>query len=126
MDNLKGKKTVIVGASTNPARYAHAAAKLLTEYGHEIVPIGIKPGELFGKTILDIRQKPEVSGVHTVTVYINPQHQAAWQDYILGLKPKRIIFNPGAENPAFEAKAEAIGTEVVEGCTRVMLRTGQF
>ena len=120
------KKTVIIGATTNPARYAHLAAEMLTEHGHEIVPVGIRHGEVVGKPILDIRQKPGISGVDTVTLYIGPHRQPEWVDYILSLKPKRIIFNPGTENHGFERRAEASGIEIVEGCTLVMLSTGQF
>ena len=120
------KKTVIIGATTNPARYAHLAAEMLTEHGHEIVPVGIRHGEVFGKPILDIRQKPLIKEVNTVTLYIGPHRQPEWVDYILSLKPKRIIFNPGTENPEFEKKATTSGIETVEGCTLVMLSTGQF
>ena len=120
------KKTVIIGATTNPARYAHLAAERLAEHGHEIVPVGIRYGEVFGRPILDIRQRPVIREVNTVTLYIGPQHQPEWVDYILSLKPKRIIFNPGTENPEFERKARTSGIEVVEGCTLVMLSTGQF
>ena len=120
------KKTVIIGATTNPARYAHLAAEMLTEHGHEIVPVGIRHGEVFGKPILDIRQKPVIKEVNTVTLYIGPHRQPEWVDYILSLKPKRIIFNPGTENPEFEKKAKTSGIEIVEGCTLVMLSTGQF
>ncbi len=120
------KKTVIIGATPNPARYAYLAGEMLTSHGHEIVPVGIRSGELFGKSILNIFQKPEVKDVDTVTLYIGPKRQPEWYDYILSLKPKRIIFNPGTENPEFETKAEESGAEVVEGCTLVMLSTGQF
>lgn len=120
------KKTVIIGATTNPARYAFLAAKMLTSYNHEIVPVGIKEGAVEGKEILDIFQKPSVPGVDTVTLYIGPQRQPEYYDYILGLKPKRIIFNPGTENTEFERMAEAKGIETVEGCTLVMLRSGQY
>ncbi len=120
------KKTVIIGATTNPSRYAYLAAEMLTSYHHEIVPIGIRGGELFGKTILNIHHKPEVNDVDTVTLYIGPKRQPEWYDYILSLKPKRIIFNPGTENPEFESKVEESGAESVTGCTLVMLRTGQY
>lgn len=120
------KKTVIIGATTNPSRYAWLAARMLTEYQHEIVPVGIKEGEVFGQEILDIFEKPAVDNVDTVTLYIGPQKQPAYYDYILGMKPKRIIFNPGTENDEFIKKAEEQGIEAVEGCTLVMLRSGQF
>ena len=120
------KKTMIIGASTNPSRYAYLAAEMLTSYGHEIVPVGIHSGEVFGKSILNIYQKPRVTEVDTVTLYIGSRHQPEWYDYILSLKPKRIIFNPGTENPEFESKAKKAGTEAIDGCTLVMLRTGQY
>ena len=120
------KRTVIVGATTNRARYAYLAAEMLTEFKHEIVPIGIKTGEVFGKQILNIHEKPLVSDVDTITLYIGPQHQPEWYDYLIGVKPKRIIFNPGTENEVFERVAEEKGIEAVEACTLVMLRTGQY
>ena len=123
---MENKKTVVVGATTNTSRYAWLAAQMLTEYGHEIVPVGIKKGEVFGKSILDINNKPHISDVDTVTLYIGPQHQPEWYDYLLGLKPRRIIFNPGTENEEFEKLAEENGVEVLEACTLVMLRSRQF
>jgi len=120
------KKTVIIGASTNPNRYSYEAAGLLKRYGHEFVPIGIKKGEVFGKEILDIRTTPSISQVDTVTLYIRPELQTEWEDYILSLHPKRIIFNPGAENPQFGKRLNTLGVEPIEACTLVMLRTNQF
>jgi uncharacterized protein len=120
------KKTVIIGATTNPGRYAYLAARMLKEYNHEIVPIGIKQGSLFGAQILDIYQRPEVKDVHTVTLYIGPQRQPEHIDYILSLKPKRIIFNPGTENDDFMKRAEKEGVEAMEACTLVLLRSLQY
>lgn len=120
------KKTVIIGATTNPGRYAYLAARMLTEYDHEIVPVGIKDGAVFGKDILDIYTRPEIEDVDTVTLYIGPQRQPEHIDYILGLKPKRIIFNPGTENDEFIRRAEKDGIEALEACTLVMLRSRQF
>lgn len=123
---MSSKKTVIIGASTNPSRYAYMAAGLLTTYGHEIVPIGIRKGVVFGKELLDIRQQPGIADVDTVTLYIGPQHQPEWYKYILSLQPKRIIFNPGTENSGFETLLTKNGIECVYGCTLVMLHTGQY
>jgi predicted CoA-binding protein len=99
---------------------------MLTEYNHEIVPVGIKDGAVFGKEILDIFQKPAIKDVHTVTLYIGPQRQPEHYDYILSLKPKRIIFNPGTENTEFIERAEKQGVEALEACTLVMLRSRQY
>lgn len=121
-----GKKTVIVGATTNPERYAYLAAHRLTEHGHPIVPLGIKQGEVAGHQILDLRKKPRIEGVDTITLYIGPRHQAEWMDYLISLKPRRIIFNPGTENEVFEKKAREAGIKTEEACTLVLLSTGQF
>jgi uncharacterized protein len=120
------KNTLIVGATPNPSRYAYIAADMLTEYNYSIIPIGIKKGEIFGQPILNIREKPPLQQVDTITLYIGPRHQPEWYQYLLGLKPRRIIFNPGTENREFEKMAEAQGIDVVEGCTLVMLRSGQY
>ena len=120
------KKTVIIGATPNAERYSHLAAGMLSEYQHDIVPLGIKKGVIFGKEIQDIRSRPAIKDVDTVTLYIGPHHQPEWYDYILGLKPKRIIFNPGTENNEFENLAEDKGIEVEEACTMVLLRSNQY
>lgn len=120
------KKTVIVGATTDRSRYAYLAAQMLSQYRHEIVPIGIKKGELFGTEILNIFEKPVIRDVDTITMYIGPRRQPEWYEYLISLKPKRIIFNPGTENDVLENMAEKKGIEVIEGCTLVMLRTNQY
>jgi predicted CoA-binding protein len=120
------KRTVIIGATPNPARYAYLAAETLLEYQQEFVPVGIKRGSVFGKEILDLRSHPEIDHVDTITLYVNPQHQEEWYDYIFKLKPRRVIFNPGAENPELEKLLEDNGIQALEACTLVLLRTGQF
>ncbi|UII24872.1 CoA-binding protein [Fulvivirga maritima] len=120
------KKTAIIGATTNTSRYAYAAAERLTSHGHEIVPIGIKKGAVLGEEILNLREKPEVEGVDTVTMYIGPQNQPEWYDYILSLSPKRIIFNPGTENLEFEKLAHEKGVQTERACTLVMLSVGNY
>ncbi|MBX2963343.1 MAG: CoA-binding protein [Cyclobacteriaceae bacterium] len=119
-------KTVIVGATPNETRYAYIAADMLTEYGHEIVPIGIKKGEVFGKEILNIRAQPIIENTDTITLYIGSQHQAEYYQYLMGLKPRRVIFNPGTENPEFEKLLRTNNIEPIEACTLVLLRTGQY
>lgn len=114
-----GKKTVIIGATPDPTRFAYRAARMLTEFGHEIVPVGIKKGEIFGKKILN--DQPYIDNVDTVTLYVGPQNQTNLLDYIIGLKPKRIIFNPGTENDELIALAASNNIEPILGCTLVML-----
>lgn len=123
---MSEKKTLIVGATANPSRYAYTAAGMFDERGLDFVPIGIKTGEIFGKQILDLRLKPALEDIDTITLYIGPDNQTEWIDYLLSLKPKRIIFNPGTENPEFYKRAKADGIKVLEACNLVMLSTGQF
>ena len=123
---LEVKKTVIVGATPNTTRYAYMAAERLTAHDHEIIPIGIKKGQVFGKEILPIREFPIIADVDTITMYVGPKHQGEYYEYLLGLNPKRIIFNPGTENQEFMDMAEERGVEVVPGCTLVMLRVGNY
>ena len=118
------KKTLILGASTNEERYAYKAAHKLSERKHEIIPVGIKRGEVAGKEI--VNNKEIFKDIDTITMYIGPKHQADWQDYILKTNPKRIVFNPGTENPELEAKAQARGIETIEACTLVMLTIGNY
>ena len=120
------KKTAIIGATTNPTRYAFIAAQMLVDHGHEIVPLGIKKGSVAGAEILDIRLLPTVDGIDTITMYLGPHNQPAWYDYLLGLKPNRIIFNPGTENYEFQKMATQSGIETEEACTLVLLRVGAF
>lgn len=120
------KRTLVVGASPNPSRYSYKAAHLLQEHGHPIIPLSIKRGEVANRKILDIREKPQIDHIHTITLYIGSRHQPNWINYLLSLKPKRIIFNPGTENPVFEGAARNQGIEVLEACTLVMLSLGQY
>lgn len=117
-------KTLILGASTNPERYAYKATWSLVKQGHEVVLLGIKVGEVAGIEILT--GKPSLANIDTVTVYVGAKNQVDWVDYILDLKPRRVIFNPGAENPEFAQILENKGIEVVEGCTLVMLSVGIY
>lgn len=118
------KKTVVLGASDNPSRYSYLAVEKLRRYGHPVVAIGKKEG-VVGDTKV-IREKPEEAGVDTVTLYLNPQNQQQYYDYILSLHPKRIIFNPGTENGELYDLASRNGIQPVEACTLVLLGTGQY
>ena len=117
-------KTLIIGASTNPGRYAYKAANSLLNHGHEIELVGQKEGEIKGKNIHT--DYPDFEGIDTVTMYVGVKNQPSLYDYILRQNPRRIIFNPGAENAEFEEMAEAKGIETEEACTLVLLATGQF
>lgn len=123
---MPNKKTVIVGATPNPSRYAYIAAHMLSEYNHPIVPLSIKRGSVAGVDLLDLRQKPPLEDIDTVTLYLGAQHQPEWYEYLLSLQPNRFIFNPGTENPEFYKLIEEQNMEVIEGCTLVMLRSGTY
>lgn len=120
----ENKKTLVLGASTNPDRYSNIAIHRLLLHGHDVIPLGIKRGEVAGIKI--VKEKIVFENVDTVTLYLNPQRQKEYYDYILSLKPKRIIFNPGAENEELESLAKANGIEANEACTLVLLSTGQY
>jgi len=119
-----GNKTLVLGASENPSRYSFLAANRLLQHGHSILLIGARPGQVLGQPILT--NHPALEGIHTVTLYLNPHHQAEYEDYIVGLKPARVIFNPGTEHPDFMDRLEAEGVEVLEACTLVMLGSGLY
>ncbi|MFC4872432.1 CoA-binding protein [Negadavirga shengliensis] len=123
---MNERKTVIIGASPNPSRYAYVAAQMLKEKSVPFVPVGIKRGEVGGETIQDLRLKPAIEDVHTVTLYLAPKNQKEWQEYILSLRPRRIIFNPGTENPELMESARAHNIDVVPACSLVMLSSGQY
>ncbi|MCF8447521.1 MAG: CoA-binding protein, partial [Bacteroidia bacterium] len=102
----------------------YKASVMLAEYHHEVYPFGLKAGSIQGKSIETIW--PEGETFDTVTLYVGPQNQDTYIPKILALKPKRVVFNPGTENPDFEQKLEEAGIEALEACTLVMLRTGQY
>lgn len=118
------KKTLVIGASDNPSRYSFLAINKLRQHQHEVVAIGKKKGTVAG---VDITTEMEpVDDIDTVTLYINPRLQPAYYNYILSLKPRRIIFNPGTENAELQELAVDNGIQPLEACTLVMLSTNQY
>lgn len=118
------KKTLVIGASSNPERYSYKAAEKLLSHGHEVELLGLRPDVIFGKTI-DTERKAYV-GLDTVTLYVGPKNQPSYYDYVISLNPKRVIFNPGTENPEFEDLLKRHGIGFEEACTLVLLGTGQY
>ncbi len=119
------KKVLIIGASENPERYSYIAAKMLTEYGHEITLLGLRKGKIDDHVIFS--STDEISGTFdVVTLYINKEIQKKYYNFILALHPKRVIFNPGTENPELENLLAQNNTEPLEACTLVMLRSNLF
>lgn len=117
-------KTVVLGASNNVERYAYKAVKMLLDHKHEVVPVSNKRDEVLGIAIKGIDTIEE--GVDTITMYVGPKNQEFYKDYILNTKPRRVIFNPGTENPEFEDLLESKGIIIDESCTLVLLSTGQY
>lgn len=118
------KRTIVIGASPNPERYAYKAVSRLHENGYEVIPFGIREGEIAGKQI--VTKPKQFKDIHTVTLYLGAKRQADYYDYILSLKPRRIVMNPGTENEELKTIAEEKGIEVVTNCTLVMLSLGIF
>jgi len=118
------KKTMVIGATTNSGRYAYFAINELLKNGHEVIPVGIKKGQVFGLDI--INELPEIKNLHTITLYVGPLNQKPYIDYILNLKPERIIFNPGTENDKLIKEALLRDIDVVLDCTLMMLSNGTY
>jgi predicted CoA-binding protein len=124
MESNAKNKTLIIGASTNPERYAYKAAEQLLAHKHDIYLLGNRPGELFGREIINSQQMyPDVD---TVTLYLSGKNQVSYYDYILSLQPRRVIFNPGTENPELQSMLQKASNDAQEACTLVLLATGQF
>lgn len=118
------KKTLVIGASIKPERYSNMAINRLVNHNHTVEAIGLKKGEVAGVEIST--EKEPFEGIHTVTLYLSPKRQVEYYDYIVSLNPKRVVFNPGTENPEFYGilRENNIGYE--EACTLVLLGTDQY
>ena len=117
-------KTVVIGASPNPIRYSNKAVKSLVENNVEVILIGNKKGQILNIKI--INNKPDLYNIHTVLLYLEPTRQKKYYDYILQLRPKRIIFNPGTYNPEFADLLKNDHIQVIHNCAINMLYYGQY
>ena len=121
----KGQRVVVVGASAKPERYSNRAVHLLIQHGHEVVPVNPAVSSIEGLPV--VSRIEDLSGhVDTLTLYVSEEKSSALEDAIIHLHPDRVIFNPGAENPALRATLEANGISTEEACTLVLLSTNQF
>lgn len=119
------EKVVILGASDNPDRFAHKAMVMLEQYGHETILVNPSLNKIEGHAVhADLDQVPRP--VDTLTMYVNPRISVNLKEKIIALKPKRVIFNPGTENPAIEFALKKTGIDTIHACTLVMLSTGQY
>ena len=118
------KNTLLIGASENPERYAYKAIQALVKHGHPVKALGLKEGSI-GFVKFDTKKLP-YQNIDTVTLYVGPKNQPEYYEYVEQLKPRRVLFNPGTENPEFEERLKKNGIEVEEACTLVLLATGQY
>jgi hypothetical protein len=118
------KTTLVLGASANPSRYSNLAINRLRSHQHPVVAIGKRNGTVADTPVETATR--DIQNLDTVTLYLNPGNQKQYYDYILKLRPKRIIFNPGTENDELAKMAKEKGIEPVEACTLVLLSTGQY
>jgi hypothetical protein len=118
------KKTLVLGASTNPDRVSYTAVHKLKNHGHEVVLVGQKKGEVAGEVIHN--DQPLFQDIDTLTLYVGPKNQPELYDYIMKIRPKRIVFNPGTENEELRVKAEKAGIETEYACTLVMLSLNNY
>ena len=121
---MKIENVAVLGASDNPERYSYKALKMLLENGHKVSLVSPRLKEVEGHIVFSSLK--ELSQIDTLTLYVNPSISTSLQEEILGLKPLRVIFNPGSENPLLMNELKAAGIETEEACTLVLLRTGQF
>lgn len=121
---MKNKKTLLLGATTKPDRYAFRAINMLTQKGHTVLAIGQNAGEVAGVKI-HTKAIP-VKNIDTVTLYLNPSRQRDYYNYIIEAQPKRVIFNPGTENPELYQLLELNDIKVEVACTLVLLATNQY
>ena len=119
-------KTMVLGASPKPSRYSHRVTLLLQAQGYQVIPVGVRPGIIGHQQIVDLKSKPLFPELHTITLYLSKNNQQFWYQYILDLKPQRVIFNPGSENPELSQLLYQARIEWEESCTLVMLSVGNY
>lgn len=113
-----------MGASTKPERYSNLAVRKLVENNIDTTAFGLGGGTVSGVQIKD--KFDDFQNIHTISLYLNPKNQKEYYQKILGMRPKRVIFNPGTENPEFQNLLSGAGIQVEEACTLVLLATGHY
>jgi len=118
------KKTLVIGASQKANRYSNYAIKRLLYFNHDVVAIGARKGTV-AKVNIETELLP-ILDVDTITIYLNSEKQKPFYDYIVSLNPKRVIFNPGTENPELYSILKENNIAFEESCTLVLLSTNQY
>jgi predicted CoA-binding protein len=118
------KSTLVIGASLKESRYSNMCVKTLVSGQFPVTAIGLREGTIDEIPVL--AGFPELDNIHTVSLYLGPDNQKTWYDYILKLNPERVVFNPGTENLEFQDILTEAGIEVIEGCTIVMVNSGTY
>jgi predicted CoA-binding protein len=123
---MKTKHTLVLGASENTERYSNKAIRSLRTHGHPVTAVGIKPGKVDDVPLITEKELNNSDTFDTVTLYLSAKNQTPWYERIQQLAPKRVIFNPGAENPEWAKDLQKAGIQTEEACTLVLLSTGQY
>jgi predicted CoA-binding protein len=118
------KSTLVIGASLKDSRYSNIAVKTLVSKKFPVTAIGLREGYIDETHV--ITETPKLNDIHTVTLYLGPENQKTWYNYILDLNPQRVVFNPGTENDEFRDLLSSAGIETIEGCTIVMVQAGTY
>ena len=119
------KMTVVLGVTPNPSRYAYMATEKLKNHGFPVIPLGFRPGIVAGENIV-LDWPNSIDNLDIISLYIGPARQPEFYNYLIQLKPQKIIFNPGTENSEFYSLLKKVGIEIEEACTLVLLSTGQY
>jgi len=118
------KSTLVLGASLKSSRFSNICVKTLASEQYPVTALGLREGIIHETEIMT--GTPDLENIHTVTIYLGPENQKEWYEYILKLNPERVIFNPGTENEEFQNILESAEIEVIEDCTIMMVQSGRY
>ena len=118
------KKTLVFGASLKETRYSYLAIQKLLKHKQEVVAYGLRQGKI-SDVAIDTELKLHTD-IDTITLYMNPARQKEYYEYLISLKPNRVLFNPGTENPEFYELLKQHNIVFEQVCTLVLLSTNQY
>ena len=117
-------KILVLGASHRETRFSYKAVKALIRLEYDVVAVGKREGDIKGVRIQT--GMPPVEDLDDIILYVGPSGQQEYYDYILGLKPRRVIFNPGTHNQELIDLCREHGIEPVVDCALIMLNSGDY